>query len=860
MTSLCLMMALIISNFTTAAYGQEVEKTSDQVVFTSGNEVDYSGERRITFNENWRFQRETDGSITGAQNPNFDDSSWRKLNLPHDWSIELDFNPNSKATHEGGYLDGGIGWYRKTFTLPSSMEGKRISIDFDGVYMNSTTYINGEILGTFPSGYTPFSYDITDKLYTDGRENVIAVRVNHTQPSSRWYSGSGIYRNVHLTVTNPVHVERYGTFVTTPNLETAYADGKANVNIKTKVGNESTESTDIKVKSTIYDAAGTAVATVDSQTKKAASNTVTEFEDNTVIEQPKLWSVDNPYRYKLVTKVVVGGKIVDTYETPFGVRYFKFDADEGFFLNGKYMKLHGVSMHHDLGALGAATNYRAVERQLQIMKDMGVNAVRVTHNPASPELIEAANNLGILLVEEAFDTWNQSKKTYDYGRFFSTWAEHDIKEMVNRGKNEPSIIMWSIGNEIPDTTSANGVETARDLVHWVKEIDTTRPTTIAEDKTRGDKVNVTPINSYIKEIFNIVDVVGLNYSENNYDGYHKQNPKWKIYGSETSSATRSRGVYTHPYTYNQSTKYADLQQSSYDNDYVSWGRTAEDAWKRDRDLKHVAGQFIWTGFDYIGEPTPYYNSYPAKSSYFGAVDTAGFPKDIFYYYQSQWKDEPMVHILPHWNWKEGEKVRVLVYTNAHKVELFLNGTSIGERSYEDKKTSWGSTYKETTEGKTYLEWAVPFEPGTLEAVAKDINGEVIARDKVVTAGKPAAIRLSADRQVIGADGKDLSFITVDIVDSKGNIVPNADNLVQFNLSGNGKLVGVDNGNAASVERYKDTKRKTFNGKALAIVQSKKTAGEITLNATAAGLVSDSVNLFSVPTADRDKKQLQESIW
>nr|WP_240160003.1 Ig-like domain-containing protein [Paenibacillus aceris] len=834
------------------AQAQQVA-TSDASLAATGKAVSYNGERRLNFNENWRFQRETSGSLTGAQLPSYDDSAWRQLSLPHDWSVELDFNAQSPATHEGGFLDGGTGWYRKTFTLPSTMENKRLSIDFDGVYMNSTAYLNGQLLGTYPYGYNAFTYDVTGKAYTDGRENVLVVKVNNIQPSSRWYSGSGIYRNVYLSVTNPIHVERYGTFVTTPHLENDYKANKAGVNLSTKVKNETSAAAQIKVKSTIVDSAGTAVASVESPEQTVQAGVVANFADHTEIMNPKLWSVDNAYRYKLVTEVTVGGQVVDTYETRLGLRYFTFDPNDGFSLNGQYMKLHGVSMHHDLGALGAATNYRAVERQMQIMKDMGVNAIRVTHNPASPELIEACNNLGLLVVEEAFDAWNQSKKTYDYGRFFSTWGEHDVKEMVDNHKNEPSIIMWSLGNEIYDTTSASGVTTARNLVKWVKEIDTTRPTTIGEDKTRGDKVNVTALNANIKAIFDAVDIVGLNYSENNYAGYHQQNPNWVIYGAETSSATRSRGVYTHPNQSNQSTTYADMQQSSYDNDYVGWGRTAEDAWKRDRDLKHVAGQFIWTGFDYIGEPTPYYNSFPAKSSYFGAVDTAGFPKDIFYYYQSQWSDKPMVHLLPHWNWKTGDTVRVLAYTNAQKVELLLNGRSLGERSYESKTTSWGAAYKETSAGKTYLEWSVPYEAGTLEAVAKDASGTIIGRDQVTTAGEPAAIRLTADKQVITADGTDLSFITADIVDSAGRIVPTADNLIQFSLSGSGKLAGVDNGNAASVERYKDNKRKAFSGKALAILQSDKQAGEIVLNATAAGLTGNSVRVITVPAADRDTK-------
>ncbi|MCJ8009830.1 Ig-like domain-containing protein [Lederbergia wuyishanensis] len=808
----------------------------------------------MNFNENWRFQRELEGNLSEAYRPEFDDSSWRVINVPHDWSIELDFNPDSPATHEGGFLDGGIGWYRKTFTVPESMKGKRISIDFDGVYMNSTTYLNGEVLGTYPFGYNAFSYDLTDKLRMD-EENVIVVKVDNTQPSSRWYSGSGIYRNVHLTAKNPIHVARYGTFVTTPELETAYEKGRADINIKTKVKNSSEDAVEIKVQSTILNQDGIVVSTIVSDSKVCTTGETLQFEDNTEIENPILWDLENPYRYKLISEVLVGEKIVDTYETPFGVRYFEFDANEGFSLNGRYMKLHGVCMHHDLGALGAATNKRAVERQMQIMRDMGANAIRVTHNPASPELLEICNGLGLLVIEEAFDCWALSKKTYDYGRFFNEWAEHDIKEMVDRGKNEPCIIMWSIGNEIYDTTSENGVVIAKNLVSWVKEIDTTRPTTIGEDKTRGDKVNVTDINPHIEEIFNTVDIIGFNYSENNYAGYHEHNPNWKLYGAETSSATRSRGVYSHPYDYNLNTHYDDLQQSSYDNDYVAWGRTAEDAWRYDRDLKHIAGQFIWTGFDYIGEPTPYYNTYPAKSSYFGAVDTAGFPKDVFYYYQSQWKKEPMVHLLPHWNWNEGETVRVLAYTNADKVELFLNGESLGESCYELKKTSWGSSYKETAEGKTYLEWAVPFKAGKLEAVAKDCNGEVVARDQVVTAGEPAAVRLTADRRVIKADGTDLAFITVDVVDSEGNFVPSADNLVQFEISGDGVLAGVDNGDAASVERFKDNKRKAFSGKALAILQSAKNSGEITFSVYSEGLESDSVRVFTASPAEEETRSI-----
>lgn len=804
--------------------------------------------RRLRFSDDWRFHREDGESLFDARQKDFDDSEWRLLNLPHDWSIEQDFNPESASTHEGGYLDGGIGWYRKTFVLPQWTNGKKVSIDFDGVYMNSTVYLNGEALGTYPYGYNAFSYDITSKAYTDGRENVLAVRVENIQPSSRWYSGSGIYRNVYLTVTNSIHVDRYGTFVTSPELEEELKHNRACVSLKTRVKNDSEALASVIVKSVIYDEDGNVAATSVADEIVVKSGDAGQFDDCAFIPNPKLWSTSGDNRYRLVTEVVADGHVMDVYETRFGLRYFSFDSNEGFSLNGQYMKLHGACMHHDSGALGAAVNERAVERQMQMMKDMGVNAIRVTHNPAAPELIEACNRLGLLVIEETFDTWNLSKKEYDYGRFFSQWAEHDTKEMVDRNKNEPSIIMWSIGNEIYDTTSPEGVEIVRSLVKWVKEIDTTRPTTIGEDKTRGDKVSVTPLNEHIEAIFNEVDVVGLNYSENNYFGYHEQHPEWKLYGSETSSATRSRGVYTHPFAYNKSTTYDDRQQSSYDNDYVAWGRTAEDAWKYDRDLKHIAGQFIWTGFDYIGEPTPYYNAFPSNSSYFGAVDTAGFPKDVYYYYQSQWSQKKVVHILPHWNWSEGETVRVLVYTNARTVELQLNGKSLGERSFEVKTTSWGKVYQETEDGKTYLEWSVPFEKGTLIALAKDEQGHMIGEASVKTSGEPAGIRLTVDRDQIRADNRDLAFITADIVDRDGNIVPDADQMIEFSVSDNGILVGVDNGDAASIERYKDNKRKAFNGKALAIVQSLKEPGEFVVQACSAGLAGSSVVISTLDQA------------
>lgn len=826
--------------------------------------------RSTLFNDGWKFNL---GDVPDAKNKNYDDEAWRNLTLPHDWSIEQDFNKNSPSTHEGGFLDGGIGWYRKSFVLPKEMEGKKITIDFDGVYMDSYIYVNGVQVGNHPYGYTPFSFDITDNLICDGvTENVISVKVNNRQPSSRWYSGSGIYRDVKLTVTDKVHVDQYGTYVTTPNLKSEYATGKATVNIKTDIVNEESNDKEVMLISTIYDAEGDVVGDSTS-TQVVTANSTYKYDQNIEVQNPKLWGTENAYLYDVVTKVLINNEVVDEYETEFGMRWFDVTTDKGFFLNGEQMKIEGVCMHHDQGALGAVANEAAIRRQVKKLKDMGVNSIRVTHNPAAQTLIEVCNEEGILLIDEAFDTWYGGKKTYDYGRFFEqksihgdmTWAEYDVKQMVNRGKNAPSIIMWSLGNEVWETNQTKAVQTAQDLHNWVKEIDTTRPTTLGEDKFRMGAGTGAHEN-----VANVFDVVGFNYAEANYDSFHEKYPDWVLYGSETSSATRSRGFYAHPESINQMDKHDNLQQSDYDNDHVGWGRTAEDAWKRDRDKEYILGEYIWTGFDYIGEPTPYYSTFPSKSSYFGAIDTAGFEKDIYYFYQSQWSNDPMVHLLPHWNWEnddsikvDGNKILVKAYTNANSVDLYYNedvnstelGSLVASDEYEVTNAGYNGQYKETSDGKLHLEFRVEYRPGKLTAVAKDENGEEIARDVVKTANEAKAIDLSADRQVIEADGYDLSYITVDIVDENGTLVPDASNLVNFEVSGNGVIVGVDNGNAASIERYKDNKREAFNGKALVIVQSTKNAGSFTLTATSNGLSSDTINVYTVEEGDLEQSKI-----
>lgn len=862
--STILSLTLITTSSGVATFAESIGNKVSRV-----NMAEAGFQRSTLFNDGWKFNL---GDVPDAKNKDYDDESWRSLTLPHDWSIEQDFNKNSPSTHEGGFLDGGIGWYRKSFVLPKEIEGKKITIDFDGVYMDSYIYVNGEQVGNHPYGYTPFSFDITDNLICDGvTENVISVKVNNKQPSSRWYSGSGIYRDVKLTVTDKVHVEQYGTYVTTPNLENEYSKGKATVNIKTDIANEEGSDKEVNLISAIYDAKGNKVGDSTS-TQVINANSTYKYDQNIEVKNPELWGTENPYLYSVVTTVLIDNEVVDEYETEFGMRWFDITTDNGFFLNGEQMKLEGVCMHHDQGALGAVANEAAIRRQVKILKDMGVNSIRVTHNPAAQVLIDICNEEGILLIDEAFDTWYGGKKTYDYGRFFEqksihgdmTWAEYDVKQMVNRGKNAPSIIMWSLGNEIWESNQPKAIETAKNLQSWVKEIDTTRPTTFGEDKFRmgegtGGHENVA----------SVFDVVGFNYAEANYDSFHEKYPEWILYGSETSSATRSRGVYSHPESTSSHT-HDDLQQSDYDNDHVGWGRTAEDAWKRDRDREYILGEYIWTGFDYIGEPTPYYSTFPAKSSYFGAIDTAGFEKDIYYFYQSQWSDEPMVHLLPHWNWEnddsikiDGNKILVKAYTNANSVDLYYNedvnsdelGSLVASDKYEVTNAGYNEKYKETDDGKLHLEFKVEYKPGKLTAVAKDENGEEIARDVVKTANEAKAIDLSADRQVIEADGYDLSYITVDIVDENGTLVPNANNLVNFEVSGNGVIVGVDNGNAASVERYKDNKREAFNGKALVIVQSTKDAGSFTLTATSNGLTTDTINVYTVEEEDLDQNKI-----
>ena len=764
----------------------------------------YNGLRGQDFNSGWKFNR---GDVTGGQNASVDDSTWRSLSVPHDWSIELAFSQSSPSGSGGGYLDGGVGWYRKTFTLDQSYSGKRILIQFDGVYMNSQVWINGTSLGTRPYGYSSFEYDLTPYVNLGSTSNLIAVRVNNNQPTSRWYSGSGIYRNVWLTVVNPVHVTNSGVFVSTPTVSAT----SASVSVSTEVQNQSTSSQSVTVTTTISDPSGASAASNTSPASNVGANSTATVSQSLTVSNPQLWSTTSPNRYQVKVELNVGGAIVDTYLAPLGIRTPAFSSTSGFSLNGQSMKLRGVCLHHDLGALGAAVNYRALERQVEIMKAMGVNAIRTSHNPPAPELLEICDRLGILVMDEAFDCWESAKVSNDYHLYFSQWAQTDLQAFVRRDRNHPSVIMWSVGNEIPNPTTA----TATKLKNWVVAVDSTRPVTWAS-------VNMGDTNN--QAAAGVLDLQGYNYSESRYDADHSAHSGWKIFGSETSSAVRSRGIYHTPATTSILAS-SDNQCSSYDNSVVSWGSSAESSYKNDVSRSFVAGQFIWTGFDYIGEPTPY--PWPAKSSYFGIVDTAGFPKDIYYFYQSHWTTTPMVHILPHWNWTSGATVTVYVYTNCDSAELFLNDVSQGSKTFAS--------------GAVHLQWNVAWASGTLRVEGKR-GGSVVVSEEVKTAGAAAKVALSVDRSTINADGKDLAFVTADIQDANGIPVPTAANAVSFSVSGPGQIVGVDNGNAIDTSSYRGTNRNAFSGKALAIVRSTGAAGSIMVAASSSGLTSGSTTL------------------
>ncbi|MDX3641254.1 glycoside hydrolase family 2 TIM barrel-domain containing protein [Streptomyces sp. MB09-02B] len=831
-----------------------------------------STRRTVPLRDGWRFALVDPGGITDptgeyadAARPGYDDSGWRRVAVPHDWSIELAPTTEHGTTSGTGFFPGGLGWYRTTFTLPPSLTGKRISVEFDGVYMDSHVHCNGTEVGRHPYGYTGFAFDLTDLLHTDGTtENVIAVKVQNRLPSSRWYSGSGIYREARLVVTDPVHVARWGTCVTTPDI----TEQRALVRVRTTVVNASGGTADVEVVSRVVDARGRTVARTSSTV--AVTDTATATHELTVRE-PRLWDFADPYRYTLTTELRVGGRTTDTRRTPFGIRTFRFDPDEGFHLNGTPHKIKGVDLHHDLGALGAAVSADAIRRQMTIMKSMGVNAFRTSHNPPSPEMIEVCEELGIVMTVEAFDCWRSPKTRYDYGRFFDEWADRDVTEMVLAARNSPAVLMWSIGNEVSEFTSTAGLAMADRLIAAVKASDDTRPIVIGSHRHRSVPAPGSPGDLILAKL----DGLGLNYNTaRSVDALHARYPHLFLFESESSSETSTRGVYQEPERLNTGENHTPGRRgvSSYDNNLASWTMSGEYGHKKDRDRKWFAGQFLWSGIDYIGEPTPY-DVFPVKASFFGAVDTAGFPKDMYHLFRSQWTSEPMVHLLPMtWNHAEGDTVEVWAYSNVATVELFLNGKSLGTRRFDEKQTLDGRSYLETTEptgddktftdgpypgsytspngsaGKLHLTWKVPYTPGELKAVARR-DGRVVATDVLRTAGAPHAVRLTTDRRSLPADGRSLAFVTAEIVDARGVVVPDAEHLITFDVRG-GSLAGLDNGRQESAERYRASTRTAFGGKALAIVRSGVEAGTTRVTARVEGLRTGKVSVRATPARDR----------
>jgi len=778
---------------------------------------------KIDFDKDWKFKLD---STQQYHEQNINDANWRTLNLPHDWSIEGTFSKDNPATPGGGALPGGIGWYRKTFTIPSTEKNKIVLIDFDGVYRNSEVWINGHSLGVRPNGYISFQYDLTPYLNYGNQPNVIAVKVdNSKQPNSRWYSGSGIYRNVWLVTTNKIHVDHWGTFITTPTV----SDKETTVNVLTKVANVAGSAEPITITTTLYDASGKAVA--QSSITLGAADKESKAQQTLKVSNPKLWSIDEPYLYKAVSQIKSGTQILDTYETPFGIRYFNFDINKGFSLNGKPVKILGVCDHHDLGALGSAINTRALQRQLEILKAMGCNGIRTSHNPPAPELLNLCDKMGFIVMDEAFDMWAKQKTRYDYHLYWKEWHKKDLEDQIMRDRNHPSVFIWSIGNEIPEqwddpSKDTSGRVIARELVNIVKALDTTRAITTANNE-------VSTRNNIIQS--GAFDLIGYNYNHQIWDKFHERWPGKKMIVTESTSALETRGYYDLvPFdTIRRWPKRWDLPftnpnggytVSAYDNVSAPWGSTHEESIKALLKSKHVSGMYIWTGFDYLGEPTPY--SWPARSSYFGIVDLAGFPKDVYYLYQSIFTNKPVLHIYPHWNWKQGDTVDVVsYYNNADEVELFLNGKLLGIR----KKSG----------DDLHVMWRVKYEPGVIKAISRK-DGKVVLTKEIKTAGKPARIELIADRKNIKADGNDLSFITAKVVDAAGNIVPDADNLIEFTTKGEGEVIATDNGLQTSLEPFKSNKHKAFNGLCLAVVQSKEKAGTVVVTASAQGLQSTSV--------------------
>ena len=803
----------------------------------------------IIFGKRYQRPEGNPGENIAYVKSDFDDSEWRHLNLPHDWAIEGPFNIDYNGS-TGKLPYWGIRWYRKTLELSQDDAGKQIYLDIDGAMSYASVWCNGQYVGGWPYGYASFRLDLTPYIKA-GQKNVLAIRLDNPDDTSRWYPGSGIYRNVWLVKTSPVHVEQWGTFVRNQQVDSEIAVMEMGVNIENHAGKD----VQVKLQTSVYlqgkDGRPVGEEVTQSMTKDIAikkdswSSARFQFK----VDKPKLWDIDTPNCYVAVSRVFMDGKEMDSYETPFGIRTIEFTHNQGFMLNGQKVAIKGVCMHHDLGALGAAFNEVAAERQLRIMKEMGANAIRTSHNPPAPELVALCDRMGLMMQLELADTWQKGKRKNDYNLLFDDWSEADMRSLVRHYRNHPSVIMWSIGNEMPDQTTDQGVIIARNLTAYCHDEDPTRPTSLGCNKR----------DAVFRDIVNQVDIFGLNYFHKTYPVFKEQNPTRRYHASETSSATSSRGEYFFPVTTDVNDSRSGFQLSSYDMITIGWGCAPEVQFKMNEEYPFMSGEFVWTGFDYLGEPTPYNKDLtnllnfsdpnelekarkeleelgkiktPSRSSYFGIVDLCGFPKDRYYNYKSYWRpDVPTVHILPHWNWQEriGEITPVHIYTSGDAVELFLNGKSLGrrEKAHSYDRLTWDD---------------VRYEPGSLRAIAYK-NGQKWAEELVETTGKPAALHVTAEKTELKNDGTDLSFIRVAVVDSQGRVVPRSKNHLKFSVTGPAEIIATDNGDATSLLPFQLSERDAYNGLALVILRSQyMKQGKVVLTVESKGLPKQKVVL------------------
>lgn len=772
----------------------------------------------------WKF---TKGEVSDAEAPAFNDTKWETVTIPHDWAIFGPFDKNNdlqnvavtqnfetqaslKTGRTGGLPYVGTGWYRTTF---HSTPGKQTTLIFDGAMSEARVFVNGKEACFWPYGYNSFYCDVTGLVNEDGKNNVLAVRLENRPQSSRWYPGAGLYRNVHVVTTEKIHVPVWGTQITTPFVKDEYAS----VCLHTTILNA--EKTELTVTTDIVDADGQVVST---KTNKGYINHNQPFTQNFIVEQPKLWSPETPILYKAVSKIYAGDTLLDTYTTRFGIRTIEYVPDKGFYLNGKRRKFQGVCNHHDLGPLGAAVNVAALRHQLTLLKDMGCDAIRTSHNMPAPELVELCDEMGFMMMLEPFDEWDIAKCDNGYHRFFNEWAEKDMVNMLRQYRNNPCVVMWSIGNEVPTQWSPEGYKVAKFLQDICHREDPTRPVTCGMDQVKSVLAN---------GFAAMLDIPGLNYRAHMYDEAYERLPQNLILGSETSSTVSSRGVYKFPVERKAGAMYDDHQSSSYDLEYCSWSNIPDIDFARAEDHDWTIGQFVWTGFDYLGEPSPYdTNAWPNHSSMFGIIDLASIPKDRYYLYRSVWnKEAETLHILPHWNWegREGEKTPVFVYTNYPSAELFINGKSYGRQT----KRKDG-----TVENRYRLMWYdAVYQPGEVKVVAYDEQGNPAAEKTIRTAGKPHHIELVTDRTSLQADGKDLAYVTLRIVDKDGNLCPNDGRLVSFKVKGAGKYRASANGDPTCLDLFHKPEMHAFGGMLTVIVQSGEKVGDIELQATAKGV-------------------------